>query len=190
MGKNLEEIHIKIHRTNEAIVSMYDMVSEKLKEDIEELTEEDNKLIDEEVENYICRKLYYSSTIFAAQDPKNDKDDREFWEICKVHEWVNFDNLEIPIRNRQPEMWEYAAKRRLSYIKKSSKKNFLELARMDSQITPLEKLDCVMDCFKVITQVLDLAAGKEGAGGADEALPIMIYTVLKARPRRIFTNSK
>ncbi len=102
-----------LYRTNEAIVSMYDMVSEKLKEDIEELTEEDNKLIDEEVENYICRKLYYSSTIFAAQDPKNDKDDREFWEICKVHEWVNFDNLEIPLRNRQPEMWEYAAKRML-----------------------------------------------------------------------------
>jgi len=38
---------------------MYDMVSEKLKENYEELTEEDVKLIDEEVENYICRKLYY-----------------------------------------------------------------------------------------------------------------------------------
>jgi len=163
-----------LYGTNEAIVSMYDFVSEHLKESREDLTEEDYKLIDEEVENYICRKLYYSSTIFAGQDPKNDKEDREFWEVCKLHEWVNFDHLEIISRNRQQEMWEYAAK---------------QLSRMDSQITPLEKLDCIMDCFKVITQVLDLAAGKEGSGGADEALPIMIYTVLKACPRRIFTNS-
>jgi len=163
-----------LYGTNEAIVSMYDFVSEHLKESREDLTEEDYKLIDEEVENYICRKLYYSSSIFAAQDPKNDKEDKEFWEVCKLHEWINFDHLEIPLRNRQQEMWEYASK---------------QLSRMDSQITPLEKLDCIMDCFKVITQVLDLAAGKEGSGGADEALPIMIYTVLKACPRRIFTNS-
>ena len=64
------------------------------------------------------------------------------------------------------------------------------LNQMDNEITPIEKLNCIMECFKIITLVLDLAAGKEGSGGADETLPIMIYVVIKACPRRIQVNSK
>ena len=41
---------------------------------------------------------------------------------------------------------------------------------MDYQLTPLEKLDYMVECFKTITQVLELASAKEGGGGADENL--------------------
>jgi len=59
---------------------------------------------------------------------------------------------------------------------------------MDNRLTPLEKLDCIVECFKTITQVLELASAKEGGGGADETLPIMIYVLLLASPKRIHSN--
>ena len=61
---------------------------------------------------------------------------------------------------------------------------------MDNRITPLEKLECMVECFKTITQVLELASAKEGGGGADETLPIMIYVILKACPKRLHSNLK
>jgi len=64
------------------------------------------------------------------------------------------------------------------------------LNEMDNRITPLEKLECMVECFKTITQVLELASAKEGGGGADETLPIMIYVILKACPKRLHSNLK
>lgn len=61
---------------------------------------------------------------------------------------------------------------------------------MDNRLTPLEKLDCIVECFKTITQVLELASAKEGGGGADETLPIMLYVLLIACPKRIHSNIK
>jgi hypothetical protein len=72
-------------------------------------------------------------------------------------------------------MWEYAA---------------MVLNEMDYRLTPLEKLDCIVECFKTITQVLELASSKEGSGGADETLPIMIYVLIRACPKRIHSNLK
>lgn len=62
--------------------------------------------------------------------------------------------------------------------------------QIDNRLTPLEKLECMVECFKIITQVLELASTKEGSGGADVTLPIMIYVLLKACPRRIHSNLK
>jgi len=61
---------------------------------------------------------------------------------------------------------------------------------MDNRLTPIDKLDCMIECFKIITQVLELASTKEGAGGADETLPIVIYVLLKAQPKRLHSNLK
>ena len=57
-------------------------------------------------------------------------------------------------------------------------------------MTPIEKLGDIMQCFKVITQVLEAASMKEGSGGADDTLPIMIYVILKACPKRMYSNLK
>jgi len=122
----------------------------------------------DEIENYICKRLY-SKVFYALESPK----DRAFWKRCKELEWINFDHLEIIPRNRCTEMWEYAAQ---------------VLNQMDNRLTPLEKLDCIVECFKTITQVLELASAKEGGGGADETLPIMIYVLLLACPKRIHSN--
>lgn len=85
-------------------------------------------------------------------------------------------------------MWQYAAKGFSLFL--PILLNQIVLNEIDNRITPLEKLDCMMECVKTIAQVLELAATKEGGGGADETLPIMLYVVLKACPRRIHSNLK
>jgi hypothetical protein len=39
-------------------------------------------------------------------------------------------------------------------------------------MTPLEKLECMIDCFKKITHVLALTSPKDESAGADECLPL------------------
>ena len=61
---------------------------------------------------------------------------------------------------------------------------------MEKAITPIEKLDYMIDCFKTIIHVLSLTSSKEESAGADESLPILIYVILKAAPTRLYSNIK
>jgi len=153
---------------NDAIIFYYNKISHGVKVSFKNVSDEEYNLIMDEIENYICKRLY--NKVFPAVESEKDK---TFWRRCKELEWINFDHLEIIERNRCDEMWEYAAQ---------------VLNQMDNRLTPLEKLDCIVECFKTITQVLELASAKEGGGGADETLPIMIYVLLLACPKRIHTN--
>jgi Vacuolar sorting protein 9 (VPS9) domain len=82
-------------------------------------------------------------------------------------------------------MWDYAANSIECLVYLSIVFNM-----MDNRMTPLEKLECMVECFKIITQVLELASAKEGGGGADDTLPILIYVMLRACPRRMHSNLK
>lgn len=48
----------------------------------------------------------------------------------------------------------------------------------------------MVECFKCVVQVSGLAATKESSAGADETLPILIYVLLKAAPKRMLSNLK
>lgn len=61
---------------------------------------------------------------------------------------------------------------------------------MDNAMTPLDKLDCMIECFKTIVHVLSLTSPKDESAGADESLPILIYVLLKAAPLRLYSNIK
>lgn len=116
---------------------------------------------------------------------KETEADTSFYKKCRVLDWVNYDHLDIVPRNRCDEMWEYAANSNKSLSFKA-----LVFNMMDNRMTPLEKLECMVECFKIITQVLELASSKEGGGGADDTLPILIYVMLRACPRRMHSNLK
>lgn len=171
---NLQEVKEAVrdgkdpYGVNDAIIFYYNKISHGVKVSFKNVSDEEYNLIMDEIENYICKRLY--TKVFPAVESEKD---RAFWKRCKELEWINFDHLEIIERNRCIEMWEYAAS---------------VLNQMDNRLTPLEKLDCIVECFKTITQVLELASAKEGGGGADETLPIMIYVLLSACPKRIHTN--
>ena len=65
-----------------------------------------------------------------------------------------------------------------------------ELLEIDNSRTPSEKLDCMTETTKIMTNVLQLTANKDNPAGADETLPIFIYILLKAAPQRLYSNIK
>jgi hypothetical protein len=70
-------------------------------------------------------------------------------------------------------MWEFAIK---------------SLRDTDECMSPVEKLSCLIECITIIVNVLDLCSTSGSAVGSDDSLPIIIYVVIKARPRRLISN--
>ena len=54
---------------------------------------------------------------------------------------------------------------------------------MDIYKTASEKLDCLLNCTKIMTDVLKLASDEPAS--ADTTVPIMIKILLKAKPKRL-----
>lgn len=50
---------------------------------------------------FICTRIYPTQQTYS---------DQAFLARVQTLEWIDFDFLEIPEKNRCPEMWEYAAK--------------------------------------------------------------------------------
>ena len=59
---------------------------------------------------------------------------------------------------------------------------------MDNVPTPQGKLNCLIETYKLISEMLTLFSGHDEGVGADDSLPIFIYIILKACPRRIHSN--
>lgn len=61
---------------------------------------------------------------------------------------------------------------------------------MNMHKAPREKLACILNCCKVITNLLHNAAvaANENPPGADEFLPVLIYVTLKANPPQLHSN--
>jgi hypothetical protein len=89
---------------NEAITFFYHKIDAEPKPGLARVAEDEYGLVMDEIENYICKRLY--TKIFPREKTEQDK---ALWKRCKVLEWVNFNHLEIVVRNRSKDMWEYAA---------------------------------------------------------------------------------
>ena len=54
---------------------------------------------------------------------------------------------------------------------------------MDARHTTQEKLQCIIDCCKLLYRVLELSSGLQAKpSSADDLLPLLIYTVLRSNP--------
>lgn len=62
-----------------------------------------------------------------------------------------------------------------------------EFRRMDSYRAPRDKLQCILNAFRVIRHALDEVIGPS-AWGADQLLPVCIYTILRANPASLNSN--
>ena len=65
------------------------------------------------------------------------------------------------------------------------------LREMDAFRAPTDKLRCILNACRVVSTQLAFAAesaGKSGAVGADDFLPALIYTVVRAAPPRLYSN--
>jgi hypothetical protein len=62
--------------------------------------------------------------------------------------------------------------------------------KMDEEKSPYEKLKCVSSAHKIINNCIQFCSGKDEHAGADDLSPIFQYIILKAKPKRIFSNIK
>jgi hypothetical protein len=64
--------------------------------------------------------------------------------------------------------------------------NLLELKKINDYKAPRDKMICILNCCKVIYNLLNKANTQNP--GADDFLPILIYVLLQANPKCLHTN--
>jgi hypothetical protein len=62
-----------------------------------------------------------------------------------------------------------------------------ELGKMDAYRAPRDKMQCILNCFRVIRHALDTLIGPS-RWGADQLLPVCIYTIIRANPPSLNSN--
>lgn len=128
-------------------------------------TEEEIDSAIEGLEKYVMTKLF--SRTFASS-PEDTKIDREISE--KIHLLQNFlkpEHLDIPLVLHNEASWLLAEK---------------ELQKINAFKAPREKLLCILNCCRVINNLLLNASMSENRvmAGADDFLPVLIYVTIKA----------
>eukprot|EP00271_Cylindrocystis_brebissonii_P021476 TRINITY_DN767_c0_g1_i1.p1 TRINITY_DN767_c0_g1~~TRINITY_DN767_c0_g1_i1.p1 ORF type:complete len:442 (+),score=86.85 TRINITY_DN767_c0_g1_i1:81-1406(+) len=113
--------------------------------------------------------------------PSDAERDRKLSEkIAALQRFVKPQQLDIPDHFQREASWLLAQK---------------ELQKMGSYKAPRDKLVCVLNCCRVINNLLLNAAVMAAGGdsdasppGADEFLPVLIYVLLQANPPQLFST--
>lgn len=129
----------------------------------------------EGLEKFLMSKIY--EVVFCPRD-RDREADRELSRRIRTLGFVDFVHLDINGAETGPRMtatWTLAMS---------------ELRKMDSYKAPRDKMVCLLNCCKVISQLLNdaRADADEKLPGADEFLPALIYVVLKANPENLRSN--
>ncbi|KAL6069034.1 Guanine nucleotide exchange factor Vps9 [Balamuthia mandrillaris] len=134
-------------------------------------TAEEMEGVVEGLEKYITTKLF--SCIFDGNEGDKEKDARIHKHIRRLRTFVTHEHLDIaPAFVNHP----------------SITLAISELQKVNDFKSPRDKLVCVLNCCKVIFNVLKNASPDKAPAGADDFLPLMIYVVLQANPYSLHSN--
>jgi hypothetical protein len=131
----------------------------------------------EELERFVMGKVY--KAVFAAHPACSRRDDHLAARLQSLS-FVKLKQLEID----EPSV----------FLAPGWKMAQSAIREMDNVMAPADKLACIMNSCRIIALLLSAAAEERGKGGggkgvgADEFLPALIYTVIKAQPRRLYSN--
>jgi len=124
----------------------------------------------EDVENYILRKCYKS--FYPSMESQEDK---EFYNKCLSLSWLTPNHIEIKKILVKEKLWLIASNC---------------LTKMDTEKTPIEKLRCVQSAYQILNNSISFSSNKQTNAGVDDIMPILIYVMIKTKPRRMITNLK
>ncbi|KQK22460.1 hypothetical protein BRADI_1g67360v3 [Brachypodium distachyon] len=136
-------------------------------------SEEELESAGEGLEKYVMTKLF--NRVFASV-PEDVKSDEELFEkMSLLQQFVRPENLDIKPEYQNETSWLLAQK---------------ELQKINMYKAPRDKLACILNCCKVINNLLMNAShmSNDNAPGADEFLPVLIYVTLKANPPQLHSN--
>ncbi|XP_065898250.1 uncharacterized protein [Dysidea avara] len=126
----------------------------------------------EALERYLMHKLY-GITFHHPSNSDMTADERFFYQLRRL-QFIQPTHLDIPDRPLNSTAFELAAQEFC----------FLDHERCKS---PREKLACMLNAIKIITNLLR-HYGDEESTGADDLFPYLIFTILKASPKQFHSN--
>ena len=141
---------------------------------LEEILKNDDNFHDSLTPNLIALILkQVTSKIYQKIYPKAEtKKDVEFFNILHTFQWFSCDNLHIPI-NFNDDLWNLAIE---------------ELNSMDNATNVNEKLFYANLFVETIQETLGIVS--KGSVSADDLMPVTIWVLLKACPKRFCSNVK
>ena len=120
----------------------------------------------EKIENHIHKKIY--NYIFP-QIPS--KEDEKFYNLTLKLSWITPEHLEIK------KMYINELKYAESFI-----------IQMENKKSVHDKIYCISEAYDIINNTIKFSSGKNVAAGADDLAPIFQYIIIKAKPKRFYSN--
>nr|QGN01431.1 vacuolar protein sorting-associated protein 9A-like protein [Camellia sinensis] len=135
--------------------------------------EEELESAGEGLEKYVMTKLF--NRVFASVPDDVIVDQQLHEKMALIQQFIQPDNLDIKPTFQNETSWLLAQK---------------ELQKINMYKAPKDKLVCILNCCKVINNLLHNAsvASNENTPGADEFLPVLIYVTIKANPPQLHSN--
>ncbi|THG17600.1 hypothetical protein TEA_004906 [Camellia sinensis var. sinensis] len=126
--------------------------------------EEELESAGEGLEKYVMTKLF--NRVFASVPDDVIVDQQLHEKMALIQQFIQPDNLDIKPTFQNETSWLLAQK---------------ELQKINMYKAPKDKLVCILNCCKVINNLLHNAsvASNENTPGADEFLPVLIYVTIK-----------
>ncbi|KEP59872.1 UNVERIFIED_CONTAM: vacuolar sorting protein 9 (vps9) domain-containing protein [Hammondia hammondi] len=135
-------------------------------------TESERQHVMEGLERFVLQKLH---TILFRESPEDRAENEALRRKLHCLSWVEFRHLEVP---PLPNASALALGAR-------------EIERLDKMRCPRDKLVLILNCCRVIIAVLDSAskaAGSSTPPAADDLLPLLIYTLIQAKPNSLHSH--
>jgi hypothetical protein len=150
-----------------AFFEYLNVIEEMIKKELEN-DDQKVEMAMEEIEKHLTSTMF--AYIFPVYESKKDRD--LYWKTFQ-HSWVKPEHLDIVESNRDEAMWKFAIE---------------TLQSLDIYRSPADKLNCFVTCMSIIVNVLSLMSDSGSGVGTDDSLPLIIYIIIRAQPKRLHSN--
>ncbi|KAK9835042.1 hypothetical protein WJX81_006516 [Elliptochloris bilobata] len=124
----------------------------------------------EGLEKYLMTKIYHK--IFGVSELDRERDEALSLRMAALN-FIQPKHLDIPELYSDEKAWQLAIK---------------ELHKINNYKAPRDKLVCILNCCRVINNLLHAAVAAGEARGADDFLPVLIFVVVHAAPPQLASN--